>query len=58
MASPPLHHPVVIEHATRRANNVQLRLADKITAFAGSMTFVYIHAIAFASWMLFVESDP
>jgi uncharacterized membrane protein len=55
---PPLHHPVVLEHAARRAGDVQLRIADRITAFAGSMPFVYLHAIAFASWMPFVESDP
>ncbi len=52
------HHPVVVAHQARRAANVQLRVADMITAFAGSMPFVYIHAIGFALWMLFVESDP
>jgi uncharacterized membrane protein len=55
---PPLHHPVVVEHAARRAADAQLRIADAITAFAGSMPFVYIHAAVFACWMLFVESDP
>ena len=55
--SPP-HHPVVVEHAARRAADIQLRIADAITAFAGSMPFVYIHAVAFACWMLFVESAP
>jgi uncharacterized membrane protein len=55
---PPLHHPVVIDHAAKRAADVQLRIADAITSFAGSMPFVYIHAIVFAGWMLFVESDP
>jgi uncharacterized membrane protein len=55
--SPP-HHPVVVEHAARRAADIQLRIADAITTFAGSMPFVYIHAVAFACWMLFVESDP
>ena len=55
---PPLHHPVVVEHAARRAADIQLRIADRITAFAGSMPFVYIHAVTFACWMLFVESDP
>ena len=54
----PLHHPVVVDHTTRRAADVQLRIADAITSFAGSMTFVYIHAVVFALWMLFVESDP
>jgi uncharacterized membrane protein len=55
---PRAHHPVVIEHAARRAANGQLRVADSITAFAGSMPFVYIHVVAFACWMLFIESDP
>jgi uncharacterized membrane protein len=58
MAPSALHHPVVVEHAARRAADIQLRIADAITGFAGSMPFVYIHAIAFAYWMLFVESDP
>jgi uncharacterized membrane protein len=53
-----LHHPVVVEHAARRAADAQLRVADKITGFAGSMPFVYVHAAAFALWMVFVESDP
>ena len=50
--------PVVVEHLERRAADVQLRIADAITAFAGSMTFVYIHAVAFAIWMLFIENNP
>jgi uncharacterized membrane protein len=52
------HHPVVAQHAASRAANVQLRIADAITAFAGSMRFVYIHAVGFVLWMLLVESDP
>jgi uncharacterized membrane protein len=52
------HHPVVLEHRAQRAADVQLRIADAITAFAGSMKFVYIHAIGFALWMLFVEPNP
>jgi uncharacterized membrane protein len=57
-ALPHLHHPVVVEDAARRAADAQLRVADKITGFAGSMPFVYLHAVAFACWMLFVEPDP
>jgi uncharacterized membrane protein len=53
-----LHHPVVVAHKARRQADMQLRIADSITSFAGSMPFVYIHAIAFAVWMLLVESDP
>ena len=52
------HHPVVLEHRARRAADVQLRIADAITKFAGSMRFVYIHAVGFAIWMLFVEKNP
>jgi uncharacterized membrane protein len=54
----PLRHPVVVAHLGDRAANLQLRIADKITAFAGSMTFVYIHAAAFALWMLVLERSP
>ena len=54
----PIHHPVVVAHRAQRAADVQLRIADAVTSFAGSMPFVYIHAIAFTLWMLFVESDP
>ncbi len=52
------HHPVVLAHARSRAADTQLRVADAITAFAGSMRFVYLHAIGFALWMTLVESDP
>ena len=37
---------------------MQLRIADAITSFAGSMKFVYIHAVLFAVWMLFIERNP
>jgi uncharacterized membrane protein len=53
-----VHHPVVVEHRATRAADVQLRIADAITSFAGSMRFVYIHAVGFALWMLFVEPNP
>jgi uncharacterized membrane protein len=52
------HHPVVVEHNAKRAADLQLRVADAITAFAGSMRFVYLHAVVFATWMIFVESSP
>src|SRR5262249_37939784 len=41
-------HPVVVSHREQRAANLQLRVADWITGFAGSMPFVYIHAALFA----------
>jgi uncharacterized membrane protein len=54
----PAHHPVVLRHQAERASDVQLRVADAITAFAGSMSFVYLHAAAFAAWMLLAEGSP
>ena len=53
----PRHPPVVDAHRAARAG-VQLRLADAITGFAGSMPFLYLHAVAFAFWMLVLESTP
>ncbi|MBA3338792.1 MAG: DUF1003 domain-containing protein [Geodermatophilaceae bacterium] len=55
---PAQHHPVVVAHQASRAARVQLQIADNITAFAGSMPFVYIHAAVFAVWMLFIEPNP
>jgi uncharacterized membrane protein len=52
------HHPVVLEEQARRAADLQLRIADWITAFAGSMNFVYLHIALFTVWMLFIESKP
>ena len=53
-----VHHPAVIEQFNRRASDVQLRIADKITGFAGSMNFVYLHIALFATWMLVIEKSP
>jgi uncharacterized membrane protein len=46
-------NPVLLEDAKRRAMSVQNRIADRITQFAGSMAFVYIHILWFASWIGF-----
>ncbi|MDT7537579.1 MAG: hypothetical protein QOI82_1164 [Actinomycetota bacterium] len=54
----PPQHPVVVAHRETRAADAQLRVADAITSFAGSMKFVYVHIVAFVVWMLFVESNP
>lgn len=52
-------NPVLVEHAVHRAESAQNRLADQITAFAGSMWFVYIHIIWFGCWIGFaVEGYP
>jgi len=52
------HHPVVLEERAKRAADVQLRIADWITGFAGSMNFVYLHIALFTIWMLLIESKP
>jgi len=52
------HHPAVVAQFQKRTSDVQLRIADKITAFAGSMRFVYLHAVGFTVWMLFIEQSP
>jgi uncharacterized membrane protein len=54
----PVHHPVVVEHQQSRAADIQLRVADAVTKFAGSMRFVYVHIVLFVAWMLFVEKNP
>jgi uncharacterized membrane protein len=51
-------HPVVIRLDAERAADFELHLADRITAFAGSMRFVYLHALAFGLWMLVFERNP
>jgi uncharacterized membrane protein len=51
-------HPSVLEQQVQRAKSRQLRIADKITQYAGSMHFVYFHVAAFALWMVFVEANP
>jgi uncharacterized membrane protein len=61
MTQPPtkrLTHPVTAAMLESRAADAQLRLADAITRFAGSMTFVYLHVVLFALWMVFAEADP
>jgi uncharacterized membrane protein len=44
-------NPAILEHAERRAQSVQNRIADQITTFAGSMWFVYIHIVWFGLWI-------
>src|SRR5262249_46370653 len=51
-------HPVNLAEEAKRASDLQLRIADKITSFAGSMQFVYLHAVLFTVWMLFIERSP
>jgi uncharacterized membrane protein len=52
-------NPALMEHAKKRAESVQNQIADRITTFAGSMWFVYIHILWFGSWIGFgVEGYP
>jgi uncharacterized membrane protein len=51
-------HPTVRSEAEKRSADLQLRVADGITKFAGSMAFVYVHILAFAVWMLVIEKSP
>lgn len=44
--------PALAEHLARRRASATLRLADAITAFAGSMRFVALHVIWFGAWVL------
>ncbi|MEV6554500.1 DUF1003 domain-containing protein [Nocardia sp. NPDC051756] len=53
-----IQHPAVLKQQAIRASSMQLRVADLITKFAGSMQFVYIHAVLFAVWMLWFEETP
>ena len=60
MAGPlPELNPALVQHARKRAESLQNKIADKITTFAGSMSFVYLHIIWFAAWIIFrVEEYP
>jgi uncharacterized membrane protein len=45
-------NPALVEHARQRADSAQNRIADRITAFAGSMLFVYLHIVWFTVWIV------
>jgi uncharacterized membrane protein len=52
-------NPALVRQADQRAKSIENRIADRITAFAGSMPFVYIHIVWFACWIkLGVETYP
>ena len=55
---PPIN-PALLKREQERAERRQNRAADKITAFSGSMLFVYLHVIWFGCWIGFgVEDYP
>ncbi|TCO17983.1 uncharacterized protein DUF1003 [Kribbella steppae] len=51
--------PALLRHLRERSTRRENRVADQITLFAGSMKFVYLHAIWFSLWIgLGVEDYP
>ena len=51
--------PALLQHLRERGKRRENRIADRITRFAGSMKFVYIHVIWFSLWIgLGVEDYP
>jgi uncharacterized membrane protein len=55
---PPIN-PALLRREKERADARQNRVADGITAFSGSMLFVYLHIIWFSCWIAFgVEDYP
>jgi uncharacterized membrane protein len=58
-AAPTTAHPALLKHEEERLQHLQVRAADAITNFAGSMTFVYLHMAWFFIWIVFkVEKYP
>jgi uncharacterized membrane protein len=52
-------HPALVEHMKERRASLQNRVADRITQFAGSMVFVYLHVLWFILWIILrVEKFP
>lgn len=52
-------NPALLQHVRERGKRRENRVADQITRFAGSMKFVYIHAIWFSLWIaLGLEDYP
>ena len=50
--TPTIPHPALVAHAQERAEYIQNRIADRITRYAGSMHFVYLHIALFVIWTL------
>ena len=52
-------NPALVRQGETRAKSIENRIADRITEFAGSMPFVYIHIAWFSCWIGFgVEKYP
>jgi uncharacterized membrane protein len=58
-AVPDAKHPALQQHDAKRRGSLQNRVADRITDFAGSMVFVYVHVLWFIVWITVgVEKFP
>jgi len=44
-------HPALQRHQEKRHESMQNRVADRVTDFAGSMVFVYVHIAWFIVWI-------
>jgi uncharacterized membrane protein len=44
-------HPALQRHQAARHESLQNRVADRVTDFAGSMVFVYVHIAWFIVWI-------
>jgi uncharacterized membrane protein len=53
----PPTNPALLKREKERAERRQNRVADAMTAFAGSMLFVYVHVIWFGCWIGFGAED-
>lgn len=53
-----IEHPGLAAHRAQRRESVALRLADAITAFAGSMRFAALHVVWFGVWIIFNLVGP
>jgi uncharacterized membrane protein len=52
-------NPALVQQGQERAKSIENQIADRITRFAGSMPFVYIHLAWFGCWIGFgVENYP
>jgi uncharacterized membrane protein len=56
-SAPPPVSPALLRHLQERSRRRENRVADQITRFAGSMKFVYIHAIWFSLWIVLGFED-
>ena len=56
-APEPRQHPALEKFLQERSKSFENRIADTITRFAGSMTFIYIHLVWFTSWIVLGFED-